>query len=280
MLRGTHAWATNPGAWRWTGLLLLAYACVAAVAAVAASVRLFSSRRRRAGWAYGGIAVSLFAIWTAAVNYSSVLGLVAAGIAAPAIWAAPIVQRTPTVSTEPARTSGPTRVLTITAATLVIAFWVIAALFWFVFRDGDNYCGCWADQPNAWQYTAEIVVALVGSLGIGVAAGAWLRHNPTVLVVGSIIAGCALGGVDCPLHIGHPALTSQPCSRHVARRQRRDASARAGLDWMPAGRAAIGRHRACGSALFVSPQKLRARTDHDSSSPRPRPNDPSASPVA
>jgi hypothetical protein len=191
MLRGQYAWATDPNAWEWTALLAFAYATVVAVGA---SLRFFSSSRRALAWGCAGLAVALFAGWSVFVNYSAVIGVIAAGIALAAISADANQAQPPTETSTPSqRRSVTPRALVIAATTVVIAFWVIIAFLWFAFREGENVqCGCWADQRNAWQYSAQLLLALAGSGALAVTAGSWLKRSAASLVTGGTIALCSL----------------------------------------------------------------------------------------
>ena len=71
---------------------------------------------------------------------------------------------------------------------------MVVSFLWFLFQLGENVqCNCWADNRDAWQYLAQLVVTLAGSASLAVAARSYLRRNATLLVTGGIAAVIALG---------------------------------------------------------------------------------------
>lgn len=188
MLRAAVSYADQPPGWEWTALLVLTYA---GVVVLAASLRLLAAGRRELGWACAGSAFILFGVWTAIVNYAAVLGVVTASIAAGAVWADSRPKRTRLPPA--ARRDTTARVLAISAASLVIVLWLLLATAWAFFAGSSgDLCQCWAQQSGSWQWTAEILVAVAGSVGIAVLVGGWLRRNRAVLVVASVVAATAL----------------------------------------------------------------------------------------
>jgi hypothetical protein len=190
MIRGHYEWASNPGAWQWSGLLALAYI---SVLAVAISLRSFSDGRPRVGSILAFVALVLFASWTAVVRYSIVLAAVTAAVAFAALLADPILSPSIAAASDRARPSG--RGLVIAAATVLIAFWLIIALLWLLLRQGENVdCNCWADNHDAWQYIGQFFLSLAGSGFVVVAVVSYLRRKPAALASGASAAMIALGG--------------------------------------------------------------------------------------
>ena len=190
MIRGGSAWATDPAAWQWVGLLVLA---IAAVTLLGLSVRLFASSRPRRAWQAAALALLLFGRWSAVVRYSLVLGVIAAAVTLITLGAGQGLGARPG-AWRPAR-GGRTRVATITATTVVAMVWISLAALWFLLEQGENVtCGCWADHRGAWQYTLELALALAGAMSLGVAVGSWLTRRHTRLAGGALLAVAALGG--------------------------------------------------------------------------------------
>jgi hypothetical protein len=190
MLRAADSYAYRPPEWEWTALLVLTYA---GVLTLAASLRLLAAGRRELGWACAGSAFILFGAWTAIVNYAAMLGVVTASMAAVAVWADSRSRWNP--PRPAARRDTTARVLAISAASLVIVLWLLLAAAWAFFAGSSgDLCQCWAQQPDSWHWTAEILIALAGSAGIAVMLGGWLRRNRALLVVASVVAASALAG--------------------------------------------------------------------------------------
>jgi hypothetical protein len=192
MIRGGPSWSSDSNAWQWSGLLALAYA---AVVAVALSLRSFARARAQLGWWCAAVALAMFAAWTAVVEYWAPLGVIMAGVALAAV-AFDAAGRRPTgadIASEPPPRNAWARASAIVATTVLDAFWLIISLIWFVFREGENVqCNCWADQRDAWQYSAQLLVALVGSAGLGIAVRSGLKRNSIWLSAGSIAAVAAI----------------------------------------------------------------------------------------
>ena len=195
MLRAADSYTYQPVPWEWTALLLLTYA---SVASLAISLRLSAQGRRGIGWACAGLAFTLFAVWTAIINYSVMLAVVCAAVAAVATWADTRPKRSPRPSAATTTPRSPSaRVLTVVAATLVVVLWLLYALAWAAAASivGGYVCSqCWIADPGAWQYKAEIGLALVGGIGIAIAAAGWLKRNQTVLAAASVVAVTAFCG--------------------------------------------------------------------------------------
>jgi hypothetical protein len=53
-----------------------------------------------------------------------------------------------------------------------------------VFREGENVvCGCWADNHSAWQYSAQLLIAIGGSAALiaTTALYVWARRRAWLL---------------------------------------------------------------------------------------------------
>jgi hypothetical protein len=117
MLRGfphsSFGWSNNPHAWQWTGLLVLAYA---AVAAAALSLRALSDRRNGQGFGFAAAGLAAFAVWTAIVRYAIEISLIMGVIVICTFAATSLVQAAPAPES-PAGRRGPARALVIVALT-------------------------------------------------------------------------------------------------------------------------------------------------------------------
>jgi hypothetical protein len=63
------------------------------------------------------------------------------------------------------------------ALPLALLAWIVVAWLWFGLREGENVvCHCWADNHQAWQYTGQFVLAWIGFIAGSVAAVMLLRR--------------------------------------------------------------------------------------------------------
>lgn len=178
MVRSQSEWVNDTGAWEWDALLALGFVVVALAAA---SVRAFVQDRRARSLSLAGLALAGFAGWTAVVRYSVALALVLGGVAFCALvcpWHAVRTVNEDHVPVTSAGATGASRGLTVAGLTVVGMLWVSFALLLFLFREGENtVCHCWADNRDAWQYTAQLLIAVGGVAGLGATGAALLRRR-------------------------------------------------------------------------------------------------------
>ena len=102
------------------------------------------------------------------------------------------------------------------ALPLALLAWIVIAWFWFGLKEGENVvCHCWADNPDAWQYTGQFVLAGIGFVAGVVAATMFLRRawrlfppalprRFSVILATSGVSIAALAGWIAFFVTGHP----------------------------------------------------------------------------